>query len=149
MAAVHEITKIENQVVIQASRSRVWRALTTPSEFSIWFHAMLSVPEFNPGIKVDLVSTYPGHEGTKFGFEVVEKVPESRFVWRWQPSDENEPYTTVVFELQEVKDGTLVKVTESGFDRISLARRAKAFENNSEGWAIQMKNIRGYVEQSH
>ncbi|HWC20063.1 MAG TPA: SRPBCC family protein [Terriglobales bacterium] len=146
MTSVQEMSKIENQVVIHASRSRVWRALTTPSEFSAWFCAKLSVAEFSPGGKVDLVSTYPGHEGTKFGFEVVEKIPESRFVWRWKPSEESEPYTLVTFELHEIKDGTLVKVTESGFDRISLARRAKSFESNMQGWQIQMRNIREYVE---
>lgn len=152
--AVDQMSRIENQVLIKASRSRVWKALTTPSEFSKWFRASLNVGQFSPGGRVDLVSTYPGHEGTKFFFEVVEKDPEHRFVWRWTPggepvgSNDTEPYTTVVFDLEETKEGTIVKVTESGFDKISLARRAKAFESNTEGWKIQIQNIRNYVEQT-
>ena len=43
------------------------------------------------------------------------------------------PTTLVVFELQEVKGGTLLTVTESGFDRIPLARRAQAFTANDGG----------------
>jgi uncharacterized protein YndB with AHSA1/START domain len=146
--AVEQLSRIENQVMIRAPRSRVWNALTTPSEFSKWFHATVSVHEFGAGVRVDLVSTYPGHEGTAFFFEIVEKVPEHRFVWRWSPDGIDDPHTTVVFELEEVDGGTLVKVTESGFDRISIARRAKAFEGNTEGWQIQMQNIHDYVEQN-
>jgi len=54
----------------------------------------------------------------------------------------------VVFELSEVPEGTLVKVTESGFDRIPLARRAEAFRMNSQGWAEQMQNIARYVGET-
>jgi uncharacterized protein YndB with AHSA1/START domain len=145
---VGQLTQIQKQISIRAPRSRVWKALTTPSDFSHWFRATLNAREFKLGERVDLESVYPGHEGVKFFFEIVEKEPEHRFVWRWTPGGENEPFTTVVFELVETKEGTLVTVTESGFDRISLARRAKAFESNTEGWKIQIQNIREYVEQN-
>ncbi len=145
---VEQMSKIENETMIRAPRSRVWKALTTPAEFAKWFHVTLTAPEFRVGERVDLVSTYPGHEGTAFFFEVVEKSPEHRFVWRWSPGGAGaaEPSTTVVFELEEVDGGTLVKVTESGFEGLSLERRAKAFESNTQGWGIQMKNIHDYVE---
>lgn len=153
--AVESMNRIENQVTIRAPRSKVWKALTTPSEFAQWFRATLDVNEFRPGERANAVSTYPGHEGVTFFLEVVEKVPESRFTWRWspgakaiEPAPQEDPYTTVVFELEEVQGGTLVKVTESGFDKLSLARRAKAFAYNTQGWAIQIKNIRDYVEQN-
>jgi hypothetical protein len=38
--------------------------------------------------------------------------------------------TRVVFELADAPGGTLLTVVESGFDRIPLARRAKAFRDN-------------------
>jgi uncharacterized protein YndB with AHSA1/START domain len=141
---------IKQQVTIRGPRSRVWKALTTPSEFGTWFHATISVKEFRVGERVNLVSTYPGHEGTAFFFEVIELTPERRFVWRWSPGDKEgrEPFTTVLFELEEVSDGTLVKVTESGFEQISLERRAKAFESNTEGWKIQMHNLTTYAQQN-
>jgi len=56
-----------------------------------------------------------------------------------------EPTTLVVFELEEVADGTLLTVAESGFDRIPLARRAQAYRMNEEGWAAQMKSIDRHV----
>lgn len=151
MSTVDQISKIEKQIAIRAPRSRVWKALTTPSEFSAWFRATISVSQFRPGERADLISTYPGHEGIAFSLEVTEVVPEHRFVWQWNPgagpASDRDSYTTVIFELQETKDGTLVKVTESGFERVPLSRRAKAFESNTQGWEIQLKNIRDYVEQ--
>ncbi len=58
-----------------------------------------------------------------------------------------EPTTLVVFELDEVAEGTRLKVTESGFDQIPLARRSDAFRMNSNGWAQQIQNIDRYVGQ--
>ena len=144
-----QLSKIEKQIVIRAPLSRVWNALTTPSEFGAWFRATVSVSHFRSGERADLVSTYPGHEGTAFSIDVVEVAPEHRFVWQWNSGDpsDKDSYTTVMFELQEVENGTLVKVTESGFERVTLSRRAKAFESNSQGWEIQTKNLRDYVEQ--
>jgi len=54
--------------------------------------------------------------------------------------------TLIEFELEEVDGGTKLTVTESGFDNIPLARRAEAFRMNSEGWGIQVENVRKYVE---
>jgi uncharacterized protein YndB with AHSA1/START domain len=149
MPIVDQSLKIENQTVIRAPRSRVWKALTTPSEFGTWFRATLSAQEFRVGESINGVSTYPGSEGKGFALEIVEKKPESRFSWRWWPgaSAPEEPKTTVIFELEEVEGGTRVKVTETGFDQMSLERRAKSFEGNSKGWAIQMQNLHDHVEQ--
>jgi uncharacterized protein YndB with AHSA1/START domain len=76
--------------------------------------------------------------------------PERLFSWRWQPGgdpdiDPAEPTTLVVFELDEVSEGTRLTVTETGFDRIPVARRAKAYRENDEGWTGQLENLRNYL----
>jgi Activator of Hsp90 ATPase homolog 1-like protein len=53
--------------------------------------------------------------------------------------------TLVEFRLQPTSTGTLLKVTESGFEKIPSARRAEAFLRNDGGWAQQMKNIQAHV----
>jgi hypothetical protein len=53
--------------------------------------------------------------------------------------------TLVVFELREVDEGTELTVVESGFDRIPLARRAKAFAANEGGWEHQTRLIAKYL----
>ena len=56
-----------------------------------------------------------------------------------------EPTTVVEFRLEEVRDGTLLTVVESGFDRIPAERRAEAFRMNAQGWDAQMQNIQRHV----
>jgi hypothetical protein len=51
----------------------------------------------------------------------------------------------VEFELEEVEDGTLLRIVESGFDGIPLSRRMEAYRGNEEGWSIQAKAIERYV----
>ncbi len=143
--------RIEKRIVVRAPRSRVWRALSNPDEFGRWFGARL-VGDFTPGAHVAGQITIPGHEHVTFEM-VVEKVePEALFSYRWHPSPADpdldrasEPMTLVEFRLAEVADGTELTVIESGFDRIPLTRRARAFRKNEEGWAKQVQNLRRYV----
>ena len=59
----------------------------------------------------------------------------------------SEPMTLVEFRLEEANGGTLLKIVESGFDRIPAARRAEAFRMNDGGWTEQTKNIERHVTQ--
>jgi hypothetical protein len=56
-----------------------------------------------------------------------------------------EPMTLVEFRLEEIPGGTLLTISESGFDAIPAARRAAAFRGNDSGWTGQAKNIARYV----
>ena len=58
----------------------------------------------------------------------------------------NEPPTLVEFKLETVDTGTLLRVTESGFDAISPGRREEAYQRNDGGWTGQVKNIEAYVD---
>jgi hypothetical protein len=81
--------------------------------------------------------------------------PERIFSFRWHPyavepdvDYSAEPATLVVFALEEVANGVMLTVTESGFDRIPLARRAKAFTANDGGWTMMVKVIAQYVDNA-
>jgi hypothetical protein len=56
-----------------------------------------------------------------------------------------EPTTLVEFILEETAEGVLLTVTESGFEGIPLARRAKAFTANEGGRGIMVKVIEEYL----
>jgi len=146
-----ELSRIERKTLIRAPRARVWRAITDIAEFSRWF-GVVAEGAFAPGARLRMTSTHEGHTDVVFYVTVEEMTPERTFSWRWHPGMPDpgvdysqEPATQVVFQLDEVAGGTLVTVTESGFDRISLARRAKAFEDNEAGWKIQMVSLEKYV----
>lgn len=143
--------RIEKQIEIRASVERVWRALVDYREFGKWFLVNLEVP-FVVGQEAYGQITYPGYEHVKMVVFVEAIEPMKRFAFRWRPYaiDPNmdyshEPKTLVEFFLEETDGGTLLRVTESGFDGIPAARRDEAFRMNDGGWAAQVKNIEKYV----
>jgi uncharacterized protein YndB with AHSA1/START domain len=141
--------RIQKTIVLRAPRSKVWRALTDSQRFGEWFQAKIEGP-FAPGQQARGAITYPGYEHLKFEALVEQMEPERLFSWRWQPGGDPDidpagPTTLVVFELEEVPDGTRLTVTETGFDRIPVARRAKAYRENDEGWTGQLDSLRKYV----
>jgi uncharacterized protein YndB with AHSA1/START domain len=141
--------RIQKSIVLHAPRSKVWQALTDSGRFGEWFQARLDDP-FLPGQHTRGAITYPGYEHLRFEVLVEQMEPERLFSWRWQPGgdpdvDPAEPSTLVVFDLEEVPDGTRLTVTESGFDRIPIARRTKAYRENDAGWTGQFDSLRKYV----
>ena len=60
----------------------------------------------------------------------------------------HEPTTLIEFTLEEVTNGVMLTVTESGFDQIPLARRAKAFEGNEKGWGMVVQLVEKYLAQA-
>ncbi len=141
--------RIVKTTVLRAPRSRVWRALTDPIEFSRWFGCDLKDP-FVPGARVRGPVTHPGYQHLTLDITIDQVQPERLFSWKWHPGgdthiDPSEPMTTVVFELEDVPEGTRLTVTETGFDRIPPARRGKAFRENEDGWTGQLENLRKHL----
>ncbi len=146
--------KIEKRVVLRAPRARVWKALTDAEEFGKWFRVQLE-GAFREGATVRGHVTYPGYEHLRMEVVVERIEPEKYFAYRWHPAAvdpqtdySKEPTTLVEFRLEETRDGTILTIAESGFDRIPLARRAEAFRMNDQGWAEQARNIERHVSQS-
>jgi uncharacterized protein YndB with AHSA1/START domain len=146
--------RIEKSILLRAPRSRVWRALTDAEQFGQWFGVKLEGP-FTPGARLRGKILHKGYEHVPFEITVERMDPEQLFSWRWHPhaihSDKDysaEPATLVVFELEEVTGGTMLKVVESGFDGIPLARRLEAYRGNEQGWAAQVKAIERYVSHA-
>jgi uncharacterized protein YndB with AHSA1/START domain len=146
--------RIEREIVMRASRARVWRALTDAREFGKWFRVDMK-DAFVVGARALGQMAIPGYEHVTFEVQVERMEPERLFSWRWHPfaidpkqDYSSEPTTLVVFELQDVPEGTRVTVTESGFDQIPVARRAEAFRMNSKGWEGQLKNVAQYVDET-
>jgi uncharacterized protein YndB with AHSA1/START domain len=148
-ATASSTDRIEKTTVLRAPRSKVWRALTDPAQFSEWFGTRLK-DAFKPGARVRGPITSPGYEHLTMDITIEQVEPERLFSWRWQPGgdpdiDPAEPMTLVVFELEEVPEGTRLTVTETGFDRIPVSRRGKAYRENEQGWAGQMEALRKYL----
>jgi uncharacterized protein YndB with AHSA1/START domain len=145
--------RVEKRIELNAPVSRVWRALTDHREFGEWFRVKLEGP-FVPSQVSRGYITYPGYEHLKWEAVVQAMEPERLFSFTWHPyavdskiDYSKETPTLVEFRLEKAANGTLLLLTESGFDKIPSDRRAEAFFRNDNGWAEQMKNIENHVAQ--
>jgi uncharacterized protein YndB with AHSA1/START domain len=146
--------RIEKSIDLKAPVSRVWRALTDHREFGEWFRVKLDGP-FVPGQVSRGQITYPGYEHLKWEAVVQTMDHERLFSFTWHPyavdpkvDYSEETPTLVEFRLEKTASGTLLRLTESGFDKIPSGRRLEAFRRNDGGWTEQMKSIEGYVAQN-
>jgi uncharacterized protein YndB with AHSA1/START domain len=149
---ITELSRIDRTIEIKAVPERVWRALTNSKELSAWFQVEIE-GEISPDREVWMTSVHTGHVGQRFLVKVVEMTPPRRFVWQWHPGEvdpaidySREPRTTVTFTLEPTAVGTRLSVSETGFDEISLARRAKAHADNTQGWSEVLGWLQTYAE---
>ncbi|MFL5638939.1 MAG: SRPBCC family protein [Gemmatimonadaceae bacterium] len=154
--------RIEKQILLNAPLARVWRAISESKEFGSWFGVKFDGP-FAPGthmrgvivpttVDPEVAKSQEPYTGMPFEITIEKIEPERTFSFRWHPfaidpkvDYSAEPTTLVTFTLEEVNGGVKLTVTESGFDKIPLARRAQAFTMNDIGWAKQMELIAEYV----
>jgi uncharacterized protein YndB with AHSA1/START domain len=152
-AYVSGTDRIEKQVTINAPIERVWRAISEPEQFAAWFGLDATGARFVPGSPATMTLTSPSeYAGTSFTIDIVSVEAGRLFAFRWHPYalDKDvdysaEPTTLVEFFLEPAGDGTLLTVTESGFNAIPEHRRAVAFQMNDGGWTEQVQRIRRYV----
>ncbi len=156
--------QIRKQIVLRAPRERVWEAVTDAKKFGTWFGV-----EFEDGFvagqrvrgrvvptQVDaaVAKTQEPHAGVEFDVVVDRIDPMDHFSFRWHPGSStegtrtDEERTLVTFEFADATEGVLLTITESGFDRVPLERRAKAFTDNDGGWTAQTKLIEKYLQDA-
>src|SRR5260370_32473257 len=139
--------RIEKQIDLNAPVSRVGRGLTDYGEFGEWFRVKLEGP-FVAGKEARGQITHPGYEHLQMTMVVQKIEPERYFSYTWHPyaidpkvDYSKETPTLVEFRLEKSAKGTLLMVTESGFDKITSARRLEAFRMNDNGSGQQLETI--------
>lgn len=165
--------RIEREVVLNSPIARVWQAIANAKEFGQWFGVTLD-GDFEVGKQITGSLSHEIDEAkiieyqealgltpskvripdNGFVFCTPERMdPETYFSFRWIPygidaeADLNtEPTTLVEFRLEEVPEGTLLTISESGFENVPAHRRERAFRMNEGGWSGQADNIRKIVE---
>ena len=157
--------RIEKTILLRAPLKRVWRAVPDSTEFGNWFGMRFNAP-FAPEatmtavivpttVNQEVAKMQKPYEGISFAIKIEQMQPERLFSFRWHPGAvepgidyASEPTTLVVFTLEQAPDGVQLTVTESGFDQIPLARRAKAFGANEGGWTLVIKLVEEYLAKN-
>jgi uncharacterized protein YndB with AHSA1/START domain len=145
--------RIEKRLHLRAPRSRVWKALADSQQFGEWFRMTVDGPFVAGQTSHGRIIDPPGYEHLDFSLHIDRIEPETLFSFRWHPyaidpkvDYSHEPMTLCTFELSDHEGGTLLRLTESGFEGIPAARRALAFRMNDGGWTEQSERIKKYVE---
>jgi uncharacterized protein YndB with AHSA1/START domain len=146
------LERIDRTIDIDAPPERVWRALADPSELSAWFQVTIE-GVLAPGAELWMTARHTGYEGQRFRVRILEMTPPRRLAWQWHPGEVDpavdyarESMTTVTFTLEPMGRGTRLSVAETGFDQVSIARRAKVYRDNEGGWAEVLGWLRTYAE---
>jgi uncharacterized protein YndB with AHSA1/START domain len=121
----------------------LWRALTTGPLIGRWLMEPTGFAPI-PGNRFTFKTTPAGAWDGTIRCEVLEVVPNARFVFAWQGGhQDNEGYgseldTIVSFTLERVDDGTRLRLVHSGF---VLPRNQTAFTNMSGGWTHVVERL--------
>jgi uncharacterized protein YndB with AHSA1/START domain len=128
---------IERQLTLEVPRERVWAALTEPDQVRRWFGTETKV-DLRPGGKGEF-----SWDETVVPFTVEEVEPPRRYAYRWEPgaTQTGKPTTLVEFTLEEVPEGTLLTLIESGFAELP----EKSYEDNSGGWDEELGHLGDYL----
>lgn len=154
--------RIVKRVMLPVPRERVWKAVSDSAQFGTWFGMAFDGPFVaGPPVRARIVPTLVDaevarlqepHAGKEFDFQVDRIEPMNRICFRWHPyavdrsrDYSSEPTTLITFDLEDAPEGTMLTITESGFDAIPLDRRAEAFRANEGGWAMQCELVRKYL----
>ncbi len=141
---------IQREVVIKASKEKVYDAIANPEQVVKWFPNAIE-------------GTYKVGEHPLFVFEghgkaqvyVVEAKPHEYFAFRWIPGGSDfvgdvttVPNTLVEFSIQEKEDGVCsVTMTESGFAQLPQDMAENAFKQNSGGWEFMLGRFEKLFQQ--
>jgi|SRR4029077_15578417 uncharacterized protein YndB with AHSA1/START domain len=157
--------RIEKTILLRARRERVWRAISDAKQFGSWFGVAFD-EAFAEGahltgkitpttVDAEVARMQEPYAGKAFEWTVERIEPMRRISFRWHPyaveegvDYSKEPTTRIEFDLADAPGGILLTITESGFNQIPLARRAKAFKANEGGWEMQTRLIEKYLAKT-
>jgi uncharacterized protein YndB with AHSA1/START domain len=140
---------IQREIIISASKERIYAAIATPELVKKWF------PE-------TLEGEYKVGEQPIFGFGshgknqlyIVAAQPHDYFAYRWVPGANHYlgdvlkvPNTLVEFNIIEQPNGSCkVTLKESGFKSLPMALMEAAFNQNSGGWDFMLGRLVSYID---
>jgi len=112
---------------------RVWKAITSSDALAQWLMSNDFKPEVGRSCTFEFC--VEGSTDDHLVHVTVQDLRAPTFMrWRWRNEDESEA-TTVTFELEEVGDGTLLRIRHTGPASRSLA------EGLEKGWPTKLGDL--------
>ncbi|MCZ4099385.1 SRPBCC domain-containing protein [Streptomyces sp. H39-C1] len=142
-----EFGKLEREIRIDAAPEIVFDVVSRPEHIKMWWSDDASF-EPAPGAVGELVW------GDRAGVEaitVVDVDPPRRFAFRWVAPEGQLPDADnsllVTFELEPSGDGTVVRLTESGWREKGweAAVLEESFHDHERGWDLFLPRLQSYA----
>lgn len=136
--------RIERTVTLDRPPSEVWPALTTAEGLSAWFGEQATI-DLRPGGAASMI--FASGMNVEMRVERVEEPSVFAYTWRLPDLPEDDPRRTFVeFTLEPAGDGTLLRVTETGFAQLPVENRRDTYESHSEGWSQELAELVVYLD---
>lgn len=134
---------ITKEIIVKASKERVYNAIADPRQITTWF------PDAVEGATLEVGERPIFHFGDlKTQIYVEAANPFDYFAYRWVPGGAAiigdvlaVANTLVEFFIEELSEGTKVTLKESGFASLPPEVAKASFEDNSGGWNIMMERL--------
>ena len=136
-----ETFAVERSIWIDASRERVWRAVSDPKQIEHWF---------SPGTSWELSALEVGgrlfvrdpETGAEMYTQVIERIdPPHLLVMRTASG-----FEVTAYRLQEERGGTRLTITHSGYELAPEDARWNMMEQNAVGFGMMLENLQAYTE---
>jgi len=142
-----EFGKLDREIRIDAAPEIVFDVVSRPEHIKMWWSDDASF-ESAPGAVGELVWGDRAHVES---MTVVEVDPPRRFAFRWVapagqlPDEDNS--LLVTFELEPSGDGTILRMTESGWREKGweAAVLEEAFHDHEHGWDMFLPRLQSYA----
>jgi uncharacterized protein YndB with AHSA1/START domain len=145
-----DLGSIEREIYVDASPETVFEVVSCPSHVKQWWTDDADY-EVAAGSEGEIVFGQRGADANVCQFVVVDVQPPRLFSFRWT-HPVGEPAAAgnsmlVTFDLSPAGDGTLLRMTETGFREMGweLAKLQHEYESHARGWDLFMPRIPEYV----
>ncbi|MDX6277397.1 MAG: hypothetical protein QOJ72_1525 [Nocardioidaceae bacterium] len=146
-----ELGTIEREVHVEASPEIVFEVVSSPEHIREWWNGVETDIAPVVGSTAELAWGKDTAEPHIEQLTVVEAAPPRLFSFRWVYDGADAPTPAnsllVTFELLPSGDGTLVRMTESGFREKGweIAEMEAAYADHSNGWDVFVPALGAYV----
>jgi len=132
------------EIEISAPPSRVWQALTDPSEVRAYFFGTELVTDWKPGSPIHWRGEWNGQpyqdKGTVLDFDPPRRLRTTHFSPLTGQPDRPENYHSVSYELTETGSGTRVEISQDNNADADAAARS------SQNWQSVLAGLKQHVE---
>ena len=143
---------VQSEIVINASKSKVWDALVNPEKTKIYMFGCETVSDWEIGSELLWRGSYEGKEMVFVKGKIVAIEPEKLLKYTVidpfaSYPDIPENYLNVTYQLSEEGLQTNLTVIQDGFETVAEGeKRYQDVYNNGEGWNPILTQIKEVAE---